>query len=86
MGRQNQRRQTTLRFLISSRDLKHQFQRSLRVIFLQITSHSYFKLICCTPIDDQTPADHNSSPSTSCRSANYAGQHVSPSVHLIKSA
>jgi hypothetical protein len=34
--------------------LKHQFQRSSRVIFLQITSHSYFKLICCTPVDDQT--------------------------------
>jgi hypothetical protein len=38
--------------------LKHQFQRSSRVIFLQITPHSYFKLICCTPIDDQTAAQH----------------------------
>jgi hypothetical protein len=38
--------------------LKHQFQRSSRVIFLQITPHSYFKLICCTPTDDQTAAPH----------------------------
>jgi hypothetical protein len=38
--------------------LKHQFQRSSRVIFLQITSHSYFKLIRCTPIDGQTTARH----------------------------
>jgi hypothetical protein len=30
--------------------LKHQFQRSSRVIFLQITPHIYFKLIRCTPI------------------------------------
>jgi hypothetical protein len=34
--------------------LKHQFQRSSCVIFLQITSHSYFKLIRCTFIDSQT--------------------------------
>jgi hypothetical protein len=38
--------------------LKHQFQRSSRVIFLQITPHSYFKLICCTPTYDQTAAPH----------------------------
>jgi hypothetical protein len=38
--------------------LKHQFQRSTCVIFLQITPHNYFKLICCTPIDDQTVARH----------------------------
>jgi hypothetical protein len=38
--------------------LKHQFQRSSHVIFLQITHHSYFKLICCTPIDGQTAARH----------------------------
>jgi hypothetical protein len=31
--------------------LKHQFQRSSCVIFLQITPHSYFKLIRCTSID-----------------------------------
>jgi hypothetical protein len=31
--------------------LKHQIQRSSCVIFLQITPHSYFKLICCTSID-----------------------------------
>jgi hypothetical protein len=28
--------------------LKHQFQRSSRVIFLQINPHGYFKLTCCT--------------------------------------
>jgi hypothetical protein len=38
--------------------LKHQFQRSSRVIFLQRTPHSYFKLICCTSIDGQTAARH----------------------------
>jgi hypothetical protein len=38
-------------YSISILYLKHQFQRSSRVIFLQITPHSYFKLICCTPID-----------------------------------
>jgi hypothetical protein len=38
--------------------LKHQFQRSSRVIFLQITPHSYFKLIHCTLIDGQTAARH----------------------------
>jgi hypothetical protein len=38
--------------------LKHQFQRSSRVIFLQITPHSYFKLIRCTPIYGQTAAQH----------------------------
>jgi hypothetical protein len=37
--------------------LKHQFQRSSRVIFLQITTHSYFKLICCTP-NNQTAVRH----------------------------
>jgi hypothetical protein len=30
------------------------YQRSSRVIFSQITPHSYFKLICCTSIDGQT--------------------------------
>jgi hypothetical protein len=38
--------------------LKHQFQRSSCVIFLQITTHSYFKLIRYTAIDDQTAARH----------------------------
>jgi hypothetical protein len=38
--------------------LKHQFQRSSCVIFLQITPHSYFKLIRCTPINSQTAAQH----------------------------
>jgi hypothetical protein len=38
--------------------LKHMFQRSSRVIFLQITSHSYFKLIRCMPINDQMVARH----------------------------
>jgi hypothetical protein len=38
--------------------LKHQFQRSSRVIFLQITPHKYFKLIRCTPKDSQTAARH----------------------------
>jgi hypothetical protein len=34
------------------------FQRSSRVIFLQITPHSYFKLIRCTHIDDQMAVRH----------------------------
>jgi hypothetical protein len=38
--------------------LKHQFQRSSRVIFLQITPHNYFKLTRCTPIDGQTASRH----------------------------
>jgi hypothetical protein len=38
--------------------LKHQFQLSSRVIFLQITPHIYFKLIRYTPIDGQTAARH----------------------------
>jgi hypothetical protein len=38
--------------------LKHQFQRSSCVIFLQITLHNYFKLIRCTPIDSQMVARH----------------------------
>jgi hypothetical protein len=37
----------------------HQFQRSSRVIFLQITHYNYFKLICCTPIDGQTAVEPN---------------------------
>jgi hypothetical protein len=28
--------------------LKHQFQRSFHIIFLQITTYIYFKLTCCT--------------------------------------
>jgi hypothetical protein len=38
--------------------LKHQFQRSSRVIFLQIISHSYFKLTRCTSIDGQMVTRH----------------------------
>jgi hypothetical protein len=38
-------------FFISILYLKHQFQQSFHVIFLQITPHSYFKLIRCTTID-----------------------------------
>jgi hypothetical protein len=38
--------------------LKHQFQRSSRIIFLQITPHNYFKLICCTTIDGQMATWH----------------------------
>jgi hypothetical protein len=51
--------------------LKHH-QRSSRVVFLQITSHNYFKLIRCTTIDGQTAvrtgqtlASHNSGPDAS---------------------
>jgi hypothetical protein len=73
--------------------LKHQFQRSSCVIFLQITPHSYFKLICCTSINTKrhlrwarytratTMAQtRHASPLT------VSGQPVSPSIHLIKSA
>jgi hypothetical protein len=35
--------------------LKHQFQRSFHVIFLQITSHIYFKLTCCTHVPSAQP-------------------------------
>ena len=48
--------------------LKHQFQRSSRVIFLQITPHSYFKLIRRMPIDGQMAG-----PGTSCRPADCVG-------------
>jgi hypothetical protein len=43
--------------------LKYQFQRSSRVIFLQITSHIYFKLTHCTPISSvQTTSRSQTTP------------------------
>jgi hypothetical protein len=55
--------------------LKHQFQRSSRVIFLQITPHGYFKLIYCTPIDGQTAAQHGPGPrATTLAQGRHAGQ------------
>jgi hypothetical protein len=44
---------------------------------LQITPNSYFKLICCTPIDGQTVTQHGPD-ARKCV--------VSPSTYLIKSA
>jgi hypothetical protein len=38
--------------------IKPWFQRSSRVIFLQITPHIYFELTRCTHIDAQTAAQH----------------------------
>jgi hypothetical protein len=52
--------------LISILYIKHQFQWSSCVIFLQITPHSYFKLIRCTPIDGQTAPGTGQTPRTSC--------------------
>jgi hypothetical protein len=47
-----------LLFLYFYTILKHQIQRSSRVIFLQINPHSYFKLTRYTPLDSQTAAQH----------------------------
>jgi hypothetical protein len=38
--------------------LKYQFERSSRVIFLQINPHNYFKLIHCMSINGQTAVRH----------------------------
>jgi hypothetical protein len=46
---------------------------SSRVIFLQITPYSYFKLIHRMHIDGQTATGHNSGPGTSCRPADCVG-------------
>jgi type IV secretory pathway TraG/TraD family ATPase VirD4 len=73
--------------------LKHQFQRSSCVIFLQITPHSYFKLIRYTSIDaKRRPIRARCTRATTMTQACHAGlltvldQPVSPSIHLIKSA
>jgi hypothetical protein len=73
--------------------LKHQFQRSSCVIFLQITPHSYFKLIWCTSIDaKRCPTRARCTRATTMAHARHvslltvSGQPVSPSIHLIKSA
>jgi hypothetical protein len=58
--------------------LKHQFQRSSRVIFLQITPHSYFKLTRCTPIDGQTAARHG----PDAREPQFWPRHVMPACWL----
>jgi hypothetical protein len=72
--------------------LKHQFQLSSRVIFLQITPHSYFKLIVAAyrwPNDGPTRA--RCPRATTLGQARHAdlltvpSQPVSPSAHLIKS-
>jgi hypothetical protein len=68
--------------------LKHQFQRLSCVIFLQITPHSYFKLIRCTSIDTKRRPTR---PTTMAQARHVclltvSGQPVSLSIYLIKSA
>jgi hypothetical protein len=72
--------------------LKHHFQRSSCVIFLQINPHSYFKLICCTSINvKRRPTRARCMRATTMAQARHAGlltvsgQPVNPSIHLIKS-
>jgi hypothetical protein len=72
--------------------LKHQFQRSSCVIFLQITPHSYFKWTRYTSIDaKRRPTWARCTRATTMAQARHAGlltvsgQPVSPSIHLIKS-
>jgi hypothetical protein len=72
--------------------LKHQFQRSSCVIFLQITPHSYFKLICCTSINVKRRLTWaRCTRATTMAQARHvglltvSGQPVSLSIHLIKS-
>jgi hypothetical protein len=60
--------------------LNHQFQRSSCVIFLQITPHSYFKLIRCTPIDGQTVARHG----PDARGPQLWPRHVMPACWLCR--
>jgi hypothetical protein len=73
--------------------LKHQFQRSSCVIFLQKTPHIYFKLICCTSIyAKRRPTQARCMRTTTMAQTRHAGlltvsgQPVSPSIHLIKLA
>jgi hypothetical protein len=61
--------------------------------FLQITPHSYFKLIHCMSIDvKRRPTRARCTRATTMPQARHAGlltvsgQPVSPSIHLIKSA
>jgi hypothetical protein len=66
-------------YLYSILYLKHQFQRSSRGIFLQITPYSYSKLTRRTPIDGQNSGPtwarrpRATSPGTSCRLADCVG-------------
>jgi hypothetical protein len=60
--------------------LKHQFQRSSCIIFLQITPHIYSKLIRCTPIDGQTTARHG----PDARRPQLWPKHVMPAYWLCR--
>jgi hypothetical protein len=62
--------------------LKYQFQRSFCIIFLQITPHSYFKLICYTSIDSQTAARYG----PDVRGPQLWSRHVMPACWLCRTS